>query len=320
MKQFFRQYGLKLATATIFTGTGLSFLPEKFCPEKIKLLQEFHVVDSKLQTRVPFPLTARLEEMVRQETLKCAPDKPGAVAGADPFFSTSVGRVSGTGYLGNARGFAVGVPINFKYSSDDAETRDAQLHEMVRVLKAAGLAFPSESLAESLATTLLLSEDAQRYAISRTLHELSYDMFKWKLTALTLGATSGVLLWFAASASMDLKKSRAVASGVGVTCVTVALANFLIILGLMVYHVERNADRRCVEMGRNYIRGGDEFYQRAILMNKMLRRMDSNMEHRYTVYGNETAWFTFKMRTLNRWDHFEKCRKTLTEREEGLSE
>ena len=317
---FWRKYGRKIATGTIFTGLGLSCLPEKLCPEKIKLWQEFHVVDLALQARVPFPLTARLDEMVRQETRKCAPEKLNSVVAVDPFFSVSLGRVSGTGYLGNARGFVVGIPINFKYCSDDAENRSGQLQELVRVLKAAGMSFASDSLAESLATTLLLSEDAQRYAISRTLHELSYDMFKWKLTALSLGGASGALLWFATSVSINLMKSPAVARGVGVSCVTVALANFLLILGLVVNHVERNADRKCVEMGPSYVRGGAEFYQRAILTNKMLRRIDKNMLDRYTVHGNETAWFTFKMRTLDRIDHFEACRKTLTGTEEGVSE
>ena len=84
------------------------------------------------------------------------------------------------------------------------------------------------------------------------------------------------------------------------------LANFLLIRGLMIYHVERNADRKCVEYGPDYIRGGKEFYEKSILTNKVLRRL-KGYEDEYNAYGNETTWFRLEMRTVNRLDHFEDC-------------
>jgi len=317
MKKFFQNYGYKLATGSLFTGVGLSFLPEKLCPEIYQLIDGFYVAaEGDLQAKIPLPVPQHLQQLVGEEVQKCQSGiAHGDFAGKwTPYFTRSIFSPCGRGSI--KTGAVIGLPFNYKFHLDaedvpvEGGTPSTSARSLERLMTAFGFQFQSYAVADALTKTLLLSDDAKRYAVARALHELTYDSFQWKSAALCCGAASGAFLWQMASWSMDLKKSRAVSRGVGFISVGVALMNFVILRGLVINHAEKQADRKCVSMGQNYVKGGFEFYEKSVARNKMLHAMDVED---FNAYGNETTLYTMKMRTVNRYDHFKDCCREMTE-------
>jgi len=299
MKRFLTRNGFKMATVTLFTGTGLSLLPELLCPDKFKHVYELHVVD-QASNRVPLPLPASLVDVVRKELIKTYPDKSDKI---ESFYSCNHDSVPTAGSIRNKKGGILGLPFNFKYTSD------SQIQELLDVLKAGEIEFSSDHLALNFARTMILSDAAKRFAISRAIHQLSYDVFKWKLAALTTGCFSGAFLWIMCQVTMDLAKSAVVARSVAVASVVVAFANFVLIRALIMNHIDRKADQKCADMGPDYVAGGHEYYDKIITRNKVARLLGCKL---FNEFGNETAVFTLKTRTVNRYDEFNSYCKSLS--------
>lgn len=292
-----------MATLTIFAGTGLSLLPELLYPEKYKIVYQLHVLD-QTSNRVPLPLSQTLVKTVQQELSKTYPDKPPNRI--DPFYYHGIEKLPLAGSLNSSRGAILGLPFYFKYSDD------SQLNDLIAVLKEGGFEFPTDHLATSFSRTMLLSDAAKRFAISRAIHQLSYDTFKCKLAAFSLGGVSGAFLWFMCQWSMDLKKSATWARAVSVISVLVAVANYVLIRGLIFNYIEKKADQKCANMGPDYVAGGYELYEKTITRNKVARLLNSELAGLYNYFGNETTLFTLKTRTVNRFDEFDAYCKTLS--------
>ena len=309
------RHGIKLAATAIFSGIGVSFLPERLHPALIKQWNGFYVFDEQLHAKVPAPVPPRLADLLREEARKIAPEKD-YVMPMDPYIALNLTQVlefdldllvvTGYGCLSSGKGAAVGIPFPFVYADEEVEIEE-QRRNLRRFLET-GMKFPSEALADSFASALLLSENARRYAISRTLREISYDHFRWKSGALLCGAVSGAALWFIATVTNEaFARNTGAARSLGVFCLAIALIIFVSLRALTVDYVQRNADESCVKMGRDYIDGGREFYEKMILANKLMARIDENYRRKINVYGNETTWFTLNIRTVHRFDHFLEC-------------
>lgn len=304
-----------MATATLFTGTGLSLLPELLYPEKYKEFYGFYVYDDTYN-KVPFPPPPQLVVMVRQELSKILPDVSSDKV--DPFIITGLDRqrkedgytlhnvlsyIPVWGSLKSNKGSVMGIPFFFQYSVD------SELDELTHVMKEGGFEFPSDHLAMAFSRTMLLSDAAKRFAISRALRRLSYDSFKWKLASFSAGCVSGAVLWLLSNLSMDLAKSAAWARSVSVICVLVAIANYVLIRSLFFNHIERKSERKCADMGPDYVAGGYEFYEKTISRNKVARLLKGGA-YRYNPYGNEIKFWDSG--TVNRFNEFDAYCKTLT--------
>lgn len=186
-------------------------------------------------------------------------------------------------------GPCVGLPHTFTYG------RVEDVEKELLLVRGEKFNFES-SIGQELLNSIILSERAQKFAIAREIHACTTQYVY--LQAL-FGAASLYLVYCMASfinTRFNFLKLPRVARFVmyGLTG-SIGMVNYVMLKdGLAVYN-DRAADIATCSMGKVYILGGLEYYEKLLVRNRALRdALGATGKAQYTFYGNEEVFIRTK--------------------------
>ncbi|XP_063984832.1 transmembrane protein 177 [Diachasmimorpha longicaudata] len=216
------------------------------------------------------------------------------------------------GSLCTRKGTYIGLPINFTYDSPSS----IQKHEIF--IKDEAINWNRDD-AQQLLASLVLSEDAKKYAIGSQLLATDNNRIVWN----SLGSGSLIGCCYALSSgwnrSMDLfSKPRAVRLVLySLTC-TFFWGLWAMQKDTMIRYYESTADEHLSQLGDKYINGAIEYYEKALARNKAFRTLlGADGAKSFNTDGDETYFFRQKHLPFTaRKEFFEKKLKDRTAVEE----
>uniref|UniRef100_G3MRC9 Transmembrane protein 177 n=1 Tax=Amblyomma maculatum TaxID=34609 RepID=G3MRC9_AMBMU len=192
----------------------------------------------------------------------------------DTFFAGSTTGVKGA---------IIGLPVTFSYAkNEDVQTKSMLIR---------GSEEPSwETMeGEMLKKSLVLSDKAQRFVIARDIYWASTYYVEIQSTALSFSVLNCYLMARIANEKLPFLSRAPRAVRVAWYGIVAALNATLYICfkdGMSQYW-DKKADNRAAALGRDYVEGGIEYYEKVLLRNKALREMlGKEGERSYTSKGN----------------------------------
>lgn len=136
---------------------------------------------------------------------------------------------------------------------------------------------------------LMLSEDAQKFAIAREILRIQAEEPYFNSLGLALIIATMLTLYSIVSYIFGLRKRNAILRR---TFYVVFISFGAILwLGVKDYRscqLDKENDEALCRLGPDYIKGGQEFYEKTLLRNKVLRTLlGEEGKTIYTVYGNK---------------------------------
>lgn len=196
------------------------------------------------------------------------------VATLDTFFA---------GSTVTSHGAIIGLPVNFTYkSSNDVDTRHLAIRNTTQPLW-------SSREGKQLKESLVLSENAQKFAIAREIYWADNYYVLLNSVALSIAVGNTYMLSHILNNRFQLvhripRKLRLVVYAL------VAAFNGTVYICLKdgsAQYFDRCADNKAAEMGPDYLEGGVEFYRKTLQKNIALRAlMGAAGERTYTSKGN----------------------------------
>lgn len=182
-----------------------------------------------------------------------------------------------------SHGAIIGLPVTFSY----ARKEDVQTHS----LRLRGTREPAWETreGEALKKSLVLSDRAQRFAIARDIYWASNHYVQIQTAALSFAVVNCYFMGRLVNDRFQLLGRTPRSLRLGLYGVIVAL-NATVYLGFkdaMSQFWDRKADERAAALGRDYVEGGIEFYEKALQRNRALRELlgDEGRKY-YTSKGN----------------------------------
>lgn len=243
------------------------------------------------------PLSPKIQQTIRRvmDDLKLPDDirsmiKPFSVFGFNVFQA---------GTLSGKHGAVLGIPVNFVSTSE-------QLRQEV-LIKDEPLDFTRQD-AKIFLNSLTFSENAKKFAIAREILRIQAE--EPRFNSLRLAVTIAVLwtIYNAITLLFQLRDRNVI------LCrslyVSFMLLGAILWIGIKDYHsyrLDSMHDKALYDMGVEYARGGQEFYEKIVMRNKALRSLlGKDGEKWYTVNGNERTFLRQKhMPIVHRKDFFD---------------
>lgn len=231
------------------------------------------------------PLTPKIKRTIQRvmDDLKLPDDvrnviKPFSVFGFDVFQA---------GTLGAKHGALLGIPTNFSSTTEklyeDLRIKDEQLDW-------------SRQDSTAFLSSLALSENAKRFAIAREILRIQAE--EPRSNSLRLAVIVAVLwsLYNAITLRFQLRNRNVIFCRT--LYVSFALLGGILWFGITDYYsyrLDSVHDRILCDLGVEYVRGGQEFYEKLLMRNRALRSLlQTSGERRYTANGNEKTFIRQK--------------------------
>ncbi|KAG9271203.1 transmembrane protein 177 [Astyanax mexicanus] len=227
----------------------------------------------------PATLSEKLEnefQLVLKDLAVGSPDKYSAFAA---FGFHPVG--AGVPWL--PAGAQIGIPANFNSTVDD----QAGITNRTILINGKELEWDSE-LGTSLKNALLLSRDAQKFAVAREVSRLESG------GPLLQAAVAPICLAGACLYSVALKQMFGLLSGslifragVNVVALSLGAVSYFLASDAASQWLEFYSDKRAASLSHDYAKGGVEFYDKILSRNKTLRHlMGQKGQEMYAPSGN----------------------------------
>lgn len=233
------------------------------------------------ETPLGFRIQKRIQEVMND--LKLSDDvrnviQPFSVVGLDLLHA---------GTLNNKYGAILGIPANFINTVE-------QLYKNMR-LKEQSIDWTRQD-AQILLNAVMLSENAQKFAIACEILRIQAEepYFNSYLLALIIA-----VLWTLYNAITYKFKLY----GQNVILCRMLYSSFTIFGAILwfgikdyrSYHLDKKDDETLCNLGAEYIKGGQEFFEKTLLRNRALRSLLGEEGKRiYTAYGNEHTFLRQK--------------------------
>ncbi|XP_064648116.1 transmembrane protein 177-like [Lineus longissimus] len=289
--------GLRLGKETLFLGYY-----------KDKLLQSY-------KDGVETPVDKHTKTLA-QEVLDKFQLRPEAEADLQLFTCFSQDAVYG-GSTHLKTGSIIGLPANFAYKS----VNDIDKSKLTIGQKAIKWDTPEGTL---FAESLILSDDAKRFAIAR---QINY------LDSLEIYVDNGFLLCFsmlgywvghAANVLLHLKRKLPtfMRGSLYVCIASVGATLYFLAKDEYICYLDEKVDRKSADFGKEYAAGGIEFYAKELQRNKALRCLLGDYGKKvYTKYGNYvTTWRLRHPPPITRHEKMEKFSTRKVNEENARSE
>lgn len=184
-----------------------------------------------------------------------------------------------------SNGAIVGLPITFSYDTvDDFKKEDLLVNlEQFDFQTAVG---------RDLLNSLILSEKAQKFAIAREIHACRTP-YPYVFGSFAL---LGTLLSYSLASAMNTKFDlfrlpRTIRVIMYVLTSAIGLTTYCMVKDATNYYYDKVADESACEMGKDYILGGIEFYEKIMARNVALRSaLGEKGKKLYTSFGNEEVF------------------------------
>ncbi|KAH9370979.1 hypothetical protein HPB48_019094 [Haemaphysalis longicornis] len=192
----------------------------------------------------------------------------------DPFFAGSTEA---------SHGAILGLPVTFSYArKEDVQTRSLLLR---------GTREPAWETreGEALKKALVLSDRAQRFAIARDLYWASTYYVQIQTAALSFAVVNCYFMGRLINDRFRLlgRVPRSLRVGLYGVIVAINATVYLCFKDATSQFWDRKADEKAAALGRDYVEGGIEFYEKALQRNRALRELlgDEGRKY-YTSKGN----------------------------------
>ncbi|XP_057320342.1 transmembrane protein 177 [Microplitis mediator] len=282
---FLSPNGRKFAKgAAVVVSCGL--FSAQFFPHTI-LLEHYYKLVAMRRLDEPVPLTSHLQKLWNQvlDDLDVSPFhrtilRPFMVFGYEPWHA---------GSLRSRFGAMIGIPTNFVYDNVSSIDKDAIVvnNEPVEWFR------PD---AKQLLESLVLSDDAKKYAIGREIIMTDNKFIYTEAIAVTGIAAAYYASTFKANEILGLlKKPRSLRFFVYSVIGAFYWGLWAMQRDVLTRHFEYVSDKKLSELNENYVKGGLEFYSKTLQRNMALRSLLGDKGNKvYTLKGNESSFFREK--------------------------
>ncbi|KYQ57361.1 hypothetical protein ALC60_03679 [Trachymyrmex zeteki] len=269
-------------------------------------LKQYKYMVATYQMEKEVPLNSKVQQIIQKvmSDLKLSDDikdaiKPFSIFGFDLLHA---------GTFNAKYGAILGIPINFTNTAEQLRKNLQIKEEPVDWMRQDAKAFLE---------AVTFSEDAQKFAIAREILRIQAEepCFNSLVLALIIGT-----LWTLYNVILyryKLRKGNVIALIVQRTLYTTfTLFGAIFWFGVKdyrSYQLDRKNDEALCHLGTEYIKGGQEFYEKTLSRNRALRTLlGTEGKSTYTVHGNEENFFRLKhMPISNRKDFFDSHLRNL---------
>ncbi|XP_018404400.1 PREDICTED: transmembrane protein 177 [Cyphomyrmex costatus] len=298
MSRFLFKYrNVILGVTATAAGYYAVLMPHTVLLEKYKYMMTIYRMEKEV------PLSSEIQQIIQKvmNDLKLSDDirdsiKPFSTLGFDLFHA---------GTLSTKYGAILGIPLNF------TNTRD-QLHQYLQI-KEEPIEWTRQD-AKAFLKAIIFSEDAQKFAIAREI--LGIQGEEPRFNSLILALTVGTLwtLYNIISYRFRLREGNAIARRT--FYVTFTLFGTLFWFGVKdyrSYQLDKKNDEALCRLGNEYIKGGQEFYEKTLIRNRALRTLlGTEGKKIYTIHGNEENFLRLKHMPISyRKDFFDSHLRNL---------
>ncbi|XP_018365947.1 PREDICTED: transmembrane protein 177 [Trachymyrmex cornetzi] len=266
-------------------------------------LKKYRYMVATYQMGKEVPLGSKVQQIIQKvmSDLKLSDNvkdaiKPVSVLGFDLLHA---------GTFNAKYGAILGIPINFTSTVN-------QLHQGLQIKEE--LVDWTRQDAKAFLEAVTFSEDAQKFAIAREILQIQAEepYFNSLLLALTIGTLW--TLYNVISYRYKLREGNAIARRM--LCGTFTLFGAIFWFGVKdyrSYQLDRKNDEALCRLGTEYIKGGQEFYEKTLNRNRALRTLlGTDGKSRYTIHGNEENFLRLKhMPISHRKDFFDSHLRNL---------
>ncbi|XP_071561366.1 transmembrane protein 177 [Temnothorax nylanderi] len=266
-------------------------------------LKKYRYMVARYQMSKEVPLGSKIQERIQKvmDDLKLPDDvrnaiKPFSVFGLDMLHA---------GTLNAKYGAILGIPVNFTNTAE-------QLRENLRI-KEEPVDWTRQD-ARIFLKAVMLSEDAQKFAIAREILRIQAEEPYFNSLVLVLTVAALWTLCSVVSYRFSLREGNATVRRIFYAVFT--LFGVILWLGVKDYRsnqLDKKDDEALCRLGAEYIKGGQEFYEKMLIRNRALRSLlGAEGKKIYTAYGNEETFLRQKhMPITHRKDFFDSHLRNL---------
>lgn len=211
------------------------------------------------------------------------------------------------GGLWSKYGGLIGVPANFEYTDPENVTDQTISFQNVQYVY-------DIDAGRQFRTALVLSENAQKFAIARKVFALSeYDLI-YKLASIFTDVWLGLFAYdLLSKRRRNLKKDRSVRFVLAAVITGLSYVLWLFSRDAIDDFREVQINKKIVKLGPKYVEGGVEYYEKLSARNKALRILLGNRgTYLFTTKGNEVSWFGTKQSAItSQVEYFTKALRNL---------
>ncbi|XP_012523590.2 transmembrane protein 177 [Monomorium pharaonis] len=265
-------------------------------------LKKYRYITATYQMGKEMPLSFKIQQKIQKvmDDLKL----PDNVRDAIKPFSVFGFDVLHAGTLNARYGAILGIPANFTSTTE-------QLHDNLQI-KDEPVDWTRQD-AQSFLKAMALSEGAQKFAIAREILRIQMEEPYFNSLGLALIIASLLTLYSVLSYRLRLRDN---VIGRRTFYVVFPLFGATLWFGVKDYRscrLDRENDEALCRLGAEYIKGGQEFYEKLLIRNKALRTLlGKEGKSIYTVYGNEVSLLRQKhMPITQRKDFFDSHLRNL---------
>lgn len=248
-------------------------------------LKKYRYMMARYQLNKEMPLGRTVEQRIQivMDDLKLSDNvrdaiKPFSVFGFDMFHA---------GSFNTKYGSILGIPYNFTNTSCDIRENLLIKEEPVDWTR---------QDAQSFIKSVILSENAQKFAIAREILRIQTE--EPYFNSLTLALTIATIWTFYNLISYKFRLREAKAMVRRTFYVIFILFSPILWFGIKdyrSYQLDRENDEALCRLGTEYIKGGQEFYEKMLSRNRAIRTLaGAEGKGIYTAYGNEKTFLRQK--------------------------
>lgn len=274
-----------VAGAAVTTACGV--FSAHYFPQTFLLKNFYYDFVTMRKNGNPLPVTPKLISLFNKVIDDLSLDKYKRI-GIQPFMIFGY-DVWHAGFLSSRFGALIGLPINFTYTDKDSINKESILIDNDPVDW-------NREDAKHLIDSLILSEEAKKYAIAREI--LMTDNSNVTVQAIVSSLLIGTCYGFTAHLNESLKNFQKPQS---------LRVIFYSIMGTFFWGIwtmqkdtwtrlfETEVDQSLAQLGPVYVKGGHEYYDKLAKRNAALRTLLGDKgKNLYTANGNEIIWLRQK--------------------------
>lgn len=157
---------------------------------------------------------------------------------------------------------------------------------------------------KKLEESLILSEKAKKFAIAEQLYYISSPEVLVK-TLITIFIVNLTVLYFHSLKTFFKEKKITRGWPIYLVLVITKFALWLILKDGYTCYLEDMTDKKIAELGKDYVEGGVEFFEKVLQTNQVLKDFaeEKGKKSEYTLFGNREVIYSFFHNTLDEFEN-----------------
>lgn len=318
LSRMFENYGGSGVGMLLAMGVTASILPDTIFVNRRRSIFAY-VDDDEKEKVIGTDLQAQIDKVLYKIHLR-----PEDEANLDFFLSMTSDPVH-YGSLKMRTGAVIGLPVSLEYRDDNSFKGESFSFQGIpfnvdgrKDVEGSDGGAPSTSLTD-LKTSLLLTTPSKDFLIAREVNYTNSHHIHFLVSIKALLGLSTFTAFYLFDTNLK-SGGRRLRGGVkvGVVCIMTAIASLLYISIKDANNcwLDYSSDKAASSLGKDYARGGVDYYNSLLLRNKTLRHLSKSGSSYFTSYGNEAS--TFRVKHMQLTTRRDNLLKWLGEYESGV--